>query len=184
MATSSITAYPLSWPQGWPTTQFRQQARFKTDLKAALANLQNEIALMGGKNVILSSNYTLGVSKPQNPGVCAYFTWQGLQMAIPCDRWAKIEDNVQAIALTVQAMRGMERWGAKHMIQAMFSGFKCLPGPGTARKWWEVLQCSQNSTREQIAAAYKARAKVCHPDVGGTREQWDELEQAYKTASL
>src|SRR4051794_26675 len=115
------TAHPLHWPNGWPKTEAmrREHARFKTTISAALANLKKQIQLMGGTGLVLSSNYTLGMENPKDCGVVAYFQWQGIAMAIPCDRWLRIEHNVQAIALTIEAMRGMERWGAKHMIKAM-----------------------------------------------------------------
>jgi hypothetical protein len=178
-------AYPLTWPAGWPKTEpnRRETARFKTTISAALKNLKRQIELMGGTNTVLSSNYTLGAENPKESGVVAYFRWQQMDVAIPCDRWLKIEHNVQAIALTIEAMRGMERWGAKHMIKAMFTGFKALPAPkGSERPWWDVLGIPQTSTRQQIEDAYFQKCKTCHPDKGGTHEQMVELNDAYSKA--
>lgn len=174
----SHTAYPLCWPAGWPTTQYRETSRFNTDLSKALNKLKHEIVLMGGKDVVLSSNYTLGASNPKEPGVVAYFTWQGLQMAIPCDRWNKIHDNVQAIALTVEAMRGMERWGAKHMIKAMFTGFKALPS--SEKAWWVVLHVPHNAHPDIVKASYRDLAKIHHPDNGGNADAFREVQAAYE----
>jgi hypothetical protein len=137
---------------------------------------------MGGKNMLLSSNYTLGSDNPKDSGVCAYFEFDGVQFAIPCDRWQKIEHNVKAIALTVEAMRGMERWGAKHMIKAMFSGFKALPAPNTKRGWREVLGVGALMRSDDIKAMYRARAKECHPDNGGSAEAMAEVNLAYEQA--
>lgn len=176
------TAYPLQWPPGWPKTDVirRESGKFKTSLEGALRNLHHQISPMGGKSIILSSNYTLGAANPKEPGVVAYFTWQDMQVAIPCDRWTRIEQNVQAIALTVEAMRGMERWGAKHMIKAMFSGFKALPAGDSA--WWVQLGVDQGATKEQIKEAYRALCKVHHPDVGGNPDQFLKVQKAYETA--
>ncbi len=174
------TAYPLSWPPGWPKTEplKRQSGQFKQTLAAALANLKRQIELMGGKNVLLSSNYTLGHDNPKESGVCAYFEYEGQQMAIPCDRWHRIEHNIQAIALTVEAMRGMERWGAKHMIKAMFSGFKALPD--IRKPWHEVLGVPPNACSADIKQAYRQRSKAAHPDVGGSDAQMAEVNAAYE----
>lgn len=175
--------YPLQWPGGWPRTETarREQAQFRTTLPAALANLKKQIGMMGGKAVVLSSNVTLGQERPADCGVVAYFVWNGKPLAVPCDRWLKVEHNIQAIALTIEAMRGMERWGAKHMIEAMFTGFKALPSGPSQRHWTEVLGVSPGESIENISTAYRALAKKCHPDVGGDRQLWDELEAAWVT---
>jgi len=187
---SEHTAYPLSWPAGWPKTDAsrRETARFNTTLPAALANLQKQIKLMGGKNLILSSNYTLGSANPKEPGVVAYFDWcaephkypqQFLSMAIPCDRWLRIEHNVQAIALTVEAMRGMERWGAKHMIKAMFTGFKALPAAKSS-DWWVVLDVDRNAQVDHIKERYRSLVKQFHPDNGGSTDDFRRVQTAYE----
>jgi len=136
---------------------------------------------MGAKNVILSSNYTLGIENPKDPGVCAYFEWDSGPMAIPCDRWKRISHNIQAIALTVEAMRGMERWGAKHMIKAMFSGFKRLSAGDMT--WWISLGLDNpNVNIETVKARYRDLVKKHHPDTGGNPEDFRRIQIAYETA--
>lgn len=137
---------------------------------------------MGGKGVVLSSNASLGNDNPKDPGVVAYFDLRGTPMAIPCDRWRKIQDNIYAIALTVEAMRGMERWGAKHMITAMFSGFKALPERASGINPWELLGINQDASEADITAAYKRKAMTMHPDKGGTNETWAQLREAHDFA--
>lgn len=177
-------AYPLCWPVGWPKTEptRRERGLFKTSLPAALNNLKRNVALLGGKELILSSNYTLGNERPKEPGVVAYFTWQDLQVAIPCDRWSLVEHNVQAIALTIEAMRGMERWGAKHMIKAMFTGFKALPQSTEAEAWWDVLGVQHDASHEAVKAAYRDLVKAHHPDAGGNPDKFRRIQEAYETA--
>lgn len=173
----STQAYPLQWPGGWPRTEYREESRFKTTLSAALNFLRKETELMGGKNLVLSSNCTLGNEKPKDCGVVAFFELRGTAIAIPCDRWRKVEDNVKAIGLTIEAMRGMERWGAKHMITAMFKGFMALPersGPSC----WEVLGISPESNEAQIVEAWRTKAKDCHPDAGGSHDAMSALNAA------
>ena len=47
------------------------------------------------------------------------------------------------------------------------------------RPWWcEVLGVDRTATREQIVTAYWVRAKVAHPDVGGSTEAMQALTQA------
>lgn len=179
------TAYPLQWPKGWPRTEStkRERGRFRQSLAASLGGLRHEVGLLGGKSLVLSSNYTLGVERPSDSGVVAYFTLGDRQLAIPCDRWQSVEHNVQAIALTVDAMRGMERWGAKHMIHAMFSGFKALPEKTSGIDPWAVLGLKPNPvpTEEVVTARFRVLAKTLHPDipVTGSAEKWAELREAH-----
>ncbi len=176
----SKTAYPLAWPPGWPKTQVVQEnTKFKQTLSGVLALLKDEIARLGGKNLILSSNYTLGNERPKLPGVVAYFDLNGKPIAIPCDRWSKIEHNVYAIALTVEAIRGMDRWGAKHMIEAMFQGFKALPEKAGGAQWFEVIPCDPKGTFEAFYASYREAMKKAHPDAGGNHEAAVAVNEAY-----
>lgn len=174
------TGYPLQWPAGWPRTvsYSRERGRFSCTLAAALSNLQKQVELMGGKGLVLSSNCTLGDLKPKESGVVAYFTHDGLNIAIPCDRWQTVEANVQAIALTIQAMRGMERWGAKHMIKAMFTGFKALPESTGKRKWCAVFGCGPNDSVDDVLSRFRKLAFENHPDRGGSHEGMTELNNA------
>jgi hypothetical protein len=177
----SARAHPLQWPKGWPKTELNKREagnHFKNvTLASALNGLKDEVRRLDGKNVVLSSNYTLGNESPKESGVVAYFEYNGSQVAIPCDRWKRIEINVRAIALAIEAMRGMERWGAKHMIAAMFSGFTALPEK-TGPSCWDVLGISSDATEDQILNAYRSKAKKAHPDQGGSSEAFNALSQA------
>lgn len=179
-------AYPLVWPAGWPRTEpmRRETSKFKATVHSALEFTQREVQFLGGKNLVISSNYALGQHNPNDPGVAAYFHYQGINAAIPCDRWKKIEDNLQAIAKTVEAMRGIERWGAKHMVKAAFTGFAALPAPGqtTGRSWREVIGAAQGDMLEQVKAKYRKRSAECHPDRGGSQDAMSELNWAWAQA--
>ncbi len=45
-----------------------------------------------------------------------------------------------------------------------------------------VLGIDINSTLSQVKAAYKAKAKVCHPDTGGNAADFQHLTRAYESA--
>ena len=186
--TDTPTAYPLAWPAGWPRTAQRQSGPYRTQLPGALKNLRDEIRLLCGdaavRTMLLSSNVTLGAEAPADPGVVAYFTWDRQQISIPCDRWTRVEHNVQAIALTIEAMRAMDRHGAKHMIRAMFQGFTAIRGPGP-KPWREVLGFgpAEQVTRSMVNERWKALARSAHPDAGGSEARMAEINAA-KDAAL
>lgn len=180
-----INAYPLAWPPGWPRTEpgKRERSRFDATVPGALAFLEDEVRRLGAKGLVLSSNYTLG-RPPDDPGVCAYFEYQDVRAAIPCDRWVKVEDNLHAIAKTIEAMRGIERWGAKHMVKAAFTGFAALPAPGqSTRGWREVLELNPgDGIPSKVEAAYKRLRSEKHPDKGGSPAAFHEVQTAYEQA--
>lgn len=181
------TAYPLAWPPGWPRTMPRQPGLYKTPLSTALNNLRRELRMLCGdaaeKSLVLSSNYTLGNDHPADPGVVAYFTWDRVAMAVPCDRWSKIEHNVQAIALTFESMRAMDRHGARHMIKAMFQGFRGIAAPEHF-DWRAILAFKQNEAVTVDAVQQRRRdlAARHHPDRGGNPDQMASINRAADAA--
>jgi hypothetical protein len=147
---------------------------------------RNELYRLGALGTVISSNIELRQDglpysnrrRPDDPGVAVYFTYEGRQQCIPCDRWATVEENLRAVWKSVEALRSLERWGAKSFVNAAFTGFQALPSPNTARAWWDVLGVSQHASAEQINAAWRDKAKVAHADAGGTDALMSELNVA------
>ena len=115
---------------------------------------------------------------PADPGVAVYFTWRGQQYAFACDCWQKVEFNLQAIRKTIEAVRGIARWGTGEMVAAAFVGFKALPEQAGGTSWWHVLSVAESASQEEINAAFKAKARLTHPDAGGSQEAMQQLNDA------
>lgn len=190
-----VAAYPLSWPEAFPRSKSREAGKFKTSLPAALKNVQDSLRLFGSdsgravSNIILSSNVTLGQAKPADPGVAAWFLWDGEQRCIPVDRYATVEANLQAIHHILEARRVEMRHGTLALMRATFQGFTpALPAPGRrSRPWREVLGLAHvplvNIGRATIENAYRGLARDCHPDKpGGSNEDMAELNAAKEAA--
>lgn len=184
-------AFPLHWPDGWPRTKTPARSRFDVSFAAARDGLLEQIARMGGRYVVLSTNIELrrdglpyaNQQTPDDPGVAVYFERKGKQMVFACDRWDRVKDNIRAIQKTIEAMRGIERWGASDMLERAFSAFEALPAPGETvpRSWRDVLGFEPPYgviTRERIEGAYRLQAKHAHPDAGGSAEAFAELTRA------
>lgn len=184
-------ANPLAWPAGWPRSENPKRSAFQTPGGRATQNLLTQLSRMGATDVVISSNVMLrrdglpyaNQRKPEDTGVAVYFTLKGQQQCIPCDRWNSVDDNIHAIGLTVEALRGLERWGAKEMVDAAFSGFKALPAPSPGsldQGWWTVLGLTQNASRQDVEMAYRQLVKKHHPDVGGDPDLFKRLTAAYR----
>lgn len=192
-----VDAYPLQWPPSWPRTKYREVARFNTPFARARFRLMNELSLLGATHVVISSNIALRKDglpyatqrQPDDPAIAVYFRLNGNDQCVPSDKWSRTEDNLQAICKTVEALRGLERWGAKEMVNAAFRGFKALPesiivGEHTSRAWWEVLGVSREETPIVVRAAYKRLLHERHPDKGGNQWEFEELQKAYRESGV
>ncbi|MER9421292.1 J domain-containing protein [Mesorhizobium sp. M0317] len=166
------TQYPLTWPALIPRQKTREPGRFKTTLAQALANVENSLALFGkdsGKavsNFVISTNYTLTERRPADPGVAVWFTWDGIQVAIPIDRYTTIEANLQAVHQIVEARRVELRHGTLALVRATFTGLLAL-APPSGRSWREVLGMSLQGqvTRNDITMQYRHRSKGAATEV-------------------
>lgn len=182
---------PLSWPIGRPRTQHPTVSQFATTGHRALKHLAQQVHLLGGKHLVVSTNLPVtryteepkwSAKVPQDGGVAVYFELDGEEVCFACDRWYYVEENVRAIGKTLEALRGIERWGTDDMVRASFQGFTALPAEA-GRGWWEVLGVQPDASRAEIDAAYRRQLKRHHPDVGGSREAFDAVQAAYRDAT-
>jgi hypothetical protein len=177
------TAYPLSWPPGFARKQYREAGAFKTDLNTAIKNVQKSLELFAkdsGKKLeglVISSNVTLGVNAPSDPGVSVWFTWDGMQVCIPVDRYAKVASNLQAIHHIIEARRVELRHGTLALVRASFTGFRALPAPA-GKHWAEVLAVPRDAKRADVEVAHRRLAMQHHPDRGGDAAKMAELNAA------
>lgn len=183
----SEQAYPLHWPQGWPRSVRRARSRFDVTFDRARRELSAAIVRMGGSYPVISTNVELrrdgmpyaSGKEPADPGVAVYFLRDGKQMVFACDRWDLVRDNIRAIERTIEALRGIERWGASDMMERAFSAFEALPPP---RSHWTILGIRPGAHRDDIAEAYRTKARAAHPDAGGSHSVMAELNAARDAA--
>lgn len=198
--TEPIEAFPLCWPLNRKRTDSysREIARFDMSFARARDEIVRQVQLLSGRyertGLVISTNIALrrdglplaSQRQPEDPGVAIYFTYKKRQMCFACDRWKKVEDNMQAVAKTIDALRGVARWGTGDMMEAAFTGFTALPPPGqtSARGWREVLGFPPGShpAYSDVDAAYKRLRSTAHPDKGGTHERFMEVQTAFDQA--
>jgi hypothetical protein len=180
-----IPSYPLSWPDGLPRTERKVTSQFRTTLAAALNNVRKSLEAFGkdsGKAVTeisITSNVTLGETRPSDTGVAVWFTWDGQQRCIAVDRYPKPEDNLQAIHHVLEARRTEMRHGGLHVVRQTFKGFTALPAPPGRKSWRDVLGITGQVTPADVDTAYRQKATELHPDKpGGDAAAMAELNRA------
>lgn len=157
--------------------------------------LSDELERMRASYITLSTDVELRLDgqpysnrrEPDDPGAAIYFSRDGGQshLCIACDRYDRVHDNVAALAKTIEALRGMERWGTRTIVDAAFSGFRRLPAKASGRAWWTVLGLADGhtATKQAVVDAYRAKARLLHPDNGGNPVEWIELQDANRQAT-
>lgn len=167
-------AYPLQWPDGRPRTKSRQDSAFKVKPAQSFDEMMRELDMFGAKNVVVSSNiptrrdgtpYRDGLTELlDDPGVAVFFLKGKRQICLPCDTYRRAWENCRAIGKAVEALRAMERHGARQILDQAFEGFTALPAPDAAgdapnAAWWVVLGVEPSASEAEIRAAYKERAR-------------------------
>jgi len=189
---TQVDAYPLAWPAGWPRATSRVWGQFKGTIDAARWELLKEIDLLVlgpdtrlytvRQHVVISTNKPLrkdgelhaGSPEPADPGVAVYFTRNKKPVCLACDKYDRVWKNIRALAKTIEALRGIERWGSTQLLDRAFTGFAALP-ERTGPDVWELLGLAPDADEAAILKAYRERAQTAHPDKGGTHEAFDAL---------
>jgi hypothetical protein len=200
------TAYPLSWPAGWPRSDIHKRARFSTgerdyrssyithkqlSIAEATKRVLAELTRLGVKDgdAIVSTNLQLRLdglprssqSEPDDPGAAVYWQRRGETMRVMAiDLYDRVADNLAAIAATLSAMRAIERHGGAQILERAFTGFAALPPP---RSCWDMLGLKPGAGRQDIEAAFRTLAKRYHPDAPtGDAEKFKALAAAKEEA--
>lgn len=190
---SGIEAFPLCWPAGRPRKNAPQRAAFgDVSFARARDEILHQLRLLRADRPILSTNITLrndglpyaNQAQPRDKGVAVYFTYRKRPMVFACDQWDKIEHNAWAIAKTIDALRGIERWGSGEMLERAFTGFQALPAPAQKKHWREVLGFMGGTYVDRIALADRRDelAMKHHPDRGGDGQRMAEINRAFDEA--
>jgi hypothetical protein len=192
-------AFPLAWPEGWPRTpaaervdgqgQFKRRDTakgygsrpwtFAAARDALFAELER-LATSG--SVVVSSNFPLsrgvateGRARPADQAVAIYFSRRGRAFAMACDRYTRAEENMRSLALSIDALRTLERHGGGVMVERAFQGFTALAAP---KRPHEILGVPAGATEAEIRGAWRKLIGQAHPDQGGSDAASAELNAA------
>lgn len=186
----SLRACPLVWPDGWPRAPRRDGSPYKVSREQAVSHLLHELKLAGARNVVLSTNVPLrrdglpyaDTREPLDPGAAVYWDdKQGHPMAMANDGWRTVRENIRALGLAIEHIRGLERTGSKAILERAYSGYARLPA-GESTRWHDVLGVPVGSCRAVIDARYRELARVNHPDHGGDSGKMARINAAYREA--
>lgn len=191
------------WPKQPTPPARRRDAAFRASYSATLDLLETELARLNARDIIVQAYFTLdqirndgwprSSANPSEPGVIVSCQTPKGPLAFPCDTYRTFDDNLRAIALSLQALRAVDRYGVTQHAE-QYKGFTPLPSaegkgmsPADAAHFIAVNQngSGQHFSLEQIlkdktafSEAYRSAARKLHPDAGGTQESFVKLQQA------
>lgn len=187
---TQVTEYPLCWPPSKPRAARREADPWKARMATAQAKIESEMRLVGARGWVVSMApaYFKGA---RDPAVALWFNARPKGPNLPaelrvlaCDKYAKADGNLHAIALTLDRLRALERYGAYTVEQAMEGARAALPPPAGAESphWSETLAVGRDWPLAAIEAIWKSKAEKAHPDRGGSADEMAALNAAMDAA--
>ena len=193
----------------WPgeRTRGRQHDRFKSNYIRTLDLLECELKWLRAKDVVIQSGFTRqqlrndgwprAGERPTDPGIIISFQSPKGPLSFPCDRYNDFQANIRAIALSLEALRAVDRYGVTRQAE-QYKGWQQIEAPGS----WKGFKNSEDAARflcikaygtdseneirnliedaEFRKNAYRRAASKLHPDQGGSHEEFVLLQESIK----
>jgi hypothetical protein len=178
------------------------RAAFKMSYNKTLDLLERELNNLKAKNIVIEAGFSLtqirndgwpyGGQAPKHAGVVLYFkNKEGRDLRFPSGRYSSWTANIHAIALTLESLRAIDRYGVT-TGQQQYIGFAALEAPKQLTLEDAALFVSLHSgieslnwrfirdSGESFLLAYRNAAKRLHPDSPGADNVhlWNTLQQA------
>jgi hypothetical protein len=116
-----------------------------------------------------------------DPGIAVYFKFKKKSLVMARDGFASVAGNLRSLGLAVEGLRQLERHGGSLMLERAFTGFLAIAPPDWKKPWREVFGIKPDWTGD-INALFREKARIRHPDVGGSDTLMAELNVAYAEA--
>lgn len=197
----NITYRPIDrWPG--EQTEVRQRSPFSAPWPSTLDLLDRELYFLDAENIVFQvalreedfrrDGQPRANARASHPGVVLAFDSKYGPLKYATDTFTDFQANVRAIALGLEALRKVDRYGITKRGE-QYTGWKQLPPSGgststmTAEDAAEFLAhacggaCSARALLQSavnIVPAYREAARRLHPDTGGSAEGFQRLQDA------
>lgn len=166
-----------------PAGRRRSRYTFKGSWQSTLDLLDRELRHLGAHNVVIEADFReqdlridgmprAGAPAPQHPGVRVSFESKHGPLTYATDAYAYWQHNVRAIALGLEALRAVDRYG--------------ITRTGEQYKGWRQIEAKPGAPTtaaeaERLIASYgglTAALRATHPDHGGNAEDFHRVQAA------
>lgn len=197
---TTLTLRPIeAWP--WKETAHRGTSRFRSSWAAIDSLLRSEADKINASTVVLQidvmerdirlDGWIKATARPSSPRVVITIErWRADTLAFHCDSYLDWQDNVYAIAKTLEALRAIDRYGVSSSGE-QYTGWKAI-GDGrmtkdeAARLLAEVAGVPDRRPLdiERSAPLLRAARVAAHPDTGGSHERFVKVEEAGRVLGI
>lgn len=194
-----MLSYQFRPIEHWPTqaTKARKRSQFKAGYSDTLRLLERELGHLRATNIVIQADCEERMIRQdgmlrsgatlRGPGVILSFDSKHGPLAYPCDTYVNWDCNLRAIALSLEALRTVDRYGVTKRAE-QYQGWARLPGPApqaplTLNQAAGILlraagESSSKISRDSLADVYRRACTRTHPDVGGDAEQFKQVQTA------
>lgn len=183
------------WPG--PRTKAPRRATFRAPWSQTLGLLTRELNHLQARQIVLQADVGRHQIKrdgmlyadatPRTPGVILAFSSKHGPLSYPADAFDRWQDNLRAIALSLEALRAVDRYGVTKRAQ-QYRGWQALPAPNGDHFDYEsagrfILSVLGLEAHGPIVAGgwaeriRQAELKT-HPDHGGNAADFNKVQQA------
>lgn len=171
-----------------------KSGQFRSKYLDTLNGLESELTKLGAKQItvqagfkreqIRNDGWPYSSAKPEHPACSVQFVdRKGNQLAFRAIKYTRYEDNLRAIAMTLEALRAVDRYGVVEGEQ--YAGFKQIGAADPTQAGFSrqhaaafvanMVGYSQsyvlNADKQVLDEIYRTAAKRSHPDVTGGGDQ-------------
>lgn len=198
------------WPDGmrvqpivqWPgaLTRSRAGSPFASTLSSTMNTLRRELRELGAKDVLLQiavprekfrlDGYPRETAVPEHPGLILTMDSRVGPLSYPCDTFTTWQDNLRAIALALEALRKVDRYGVTKRGE-QYRGFLAIEStamPAGFSTWqdaWKFLE-DASGLESDVFEPPESRAprivrwakRHAHPDTGGDTASFQRVTLA------
>lgn len=186
---------PAVWPTGPRTPAAeRRKSQFTAPWGRTMEQLEYELRMLeAAEPIILEAGYQPHElrldgfprkgARPTDPAVIISFSSRVGPLRYACDTFLTHEDNLRALALSLQALRAVDRYGAARGEQ--YQGWAALPvQAGMTTHEAESFIREHGGYGGELRAAYHIAARHLYPKNGADHGPWDRLQLAKEALGL
>lgn len=196
----TLTIRPITaWPGELRNHQQRIRSPFSSTYSNTLVDLDRELRMLRATVTVVQLAVNEGQIRrdgklrasayPDHPGVILSFDTKQGHFRYACDRFTSWQDNLRAIALGLEALRKIARYGIGSGTE-QYTGFLQIEPP-RAMTYDEALQLFATLTGEdprnlvlfwwQLRSRYwRTASKAAHPDTGGDPDTFARAKDALR----
>jgi hypothetical protein len=193
------------WPAGlkvapigqWPGAQTRDRRRsqFDSTMSSTMGTLTRELEQLGAKNVELQvaipasqfrlDGYPRSTARAEHPGIILTLDSRHGALSYPCDTFDRWEDNLRAVALALEALRKVDRYGVTKRGE-QYRGFLALEATSEPAGFadaesaveWLLDYADEHGVEVSVERALRRAQRKAHPDLGGDAATFQRVSLA------